>query len=199
MSAPNHYENFPVGSILLPRRLRRPIHAVYAFARFADDLADEGNATPEQRQSSLHELVQELDRIGAEQTPQTALMQRLQREAIAPFALPLQPFYDLLSAFTQDTHKLRYQNFGELVYYAKRSANPVGRIILHLYGEHDAQSIAQSDGICTALQLINFLARCSDRLAKKPRVFATRRHAKNLAYPKTICVQAAYRHRSKNC
>ncbi|EGK08581.1 squalene synthase HpnC [Kingella kingae] len=156
MSAPNHYENFPVGSILLPRRLRRPIHAVYAFARFADDLADEGNATPEQRQSSLHELVQELDRIGAEQTPQTALMQRLQREAIAPFALPLQPFYDLLSAFTQDTHKLRYQNFGELVYYAKRSANPVGRIILHLYGEHDAKSIAQSDGICTALQLINF-------------------------------------------
>lgn len=147
MSAPNHYENFPVGSIVLPRRLRRPIHAVYAFARYADDLADEGDASPEQRQSSLQFLVQELDKMGVGQMPETDLMQRLQREAIVPFALPLQPFYDLLSAFKQDTHKTRYQNFGELVDYARRSANPVGRIILHLYGQTDEKSLAQSDGI----------------------------------------------------
>ena len=162
MSAPNHYENFPVGSIVLPRRLRRPIHAVYAFARYADDLADEGDATPEERKSSLHFLARELDKIGAGQTPETALMQRLQAEAVAPFSLPLQPFYDLLSAFEQDTHKTRYQHFGELVDYARRSANPVGRIILHLYGQTDPQSVGQSDGICTALQLINFYFRlCS--------------------------------------
>ena len=156
MSAPNHYENFPVGSIVLPRRLRRQIHAVYAFARYADDLADEGDATPEERKSSLHFLARELDKIGAGQTPETALMQRLQAEAVVPFSLPLQPFYDLLSAFEQDTHKTRYQHFGELVDYARRSANPVGRIILHLYGPTDPQSVGQSDRICPASQLINF-------------------------------------------
>jgi len=156
MTAPNHYENFPVGSILLPRRLRRPIHAVYAFARTADDIADEGNATPAERQAQLAALKAELDRIAKHQTPQTPLMQRLHRQAIAPFALPLKPFYDLLSAFRQDTEKTRYQNFAELIDYARRSANPIGRIILQLNGTTDPYHLAQSDGICTALQLINF-------------------------------------------
>lgn len=156
MTAPNHYENFPVGSILLPRRLRRPIHAVYAFARTADDIADEGNATPAERQAQLAALKAELDRIAECQAPQTPLMQRLHRQAIAPFALPLKPFYDLLSAFGQDTEKKRYQNFAELIDYARRSANPIGRIILQLNGTTDPYHIAQSDGICTALQLINF-------------------------------------------
>ena len=156
MSAPKHYENFPVGSLLLPRRLRRPIHAVYAFARTADDYADEGDALREVRLSQLGSLKAELDRIGTGQSPQTELMQRLQREALAPFRLPLQPFYHLLDAFGQDIVKTRYRNFGELADYARRSANPVGRILLHLYGETDERSIAQSDGICTALQLINF-------------------------------------------
>ena len=146
MTAPNHYENFPVGSILLPRRLRRPIHAVYAFARTADDIADEGNASPAERQAQLSALKAELDRIAANQTPHTPLMQRLHREAIAPFTLPLKPFYDLLSAFQQDTEKTRYQNFAELIDYARRSANPIGRIILHLNGTTDPYHIAQSDG-----------------------------------------------------
>ena len=152
----NHYENFPVGSLVMPRRLRRPTHAIYAFARTADDIADEGNDEAAERIRKLDGLAAELDRIGAGETPQTALMQRLQREAVVPFAMPLQPFYDLLSAFKQDTVKTRYQHFGELADYCRRSANPVGRMMLHLYGQTDAQSIAQSDGICTALQLINF-------------------------------------------
>ena len=152
----NHYENFPVGSILLPRRLRQPIHAIYAFARTADDIADEGNASNAERFSQLDALVAELDRIQQGNSPKTPLMQRLQQQAIQPFHIPLQPFYDLLSAFKQDIDKKRYQNFAELVDYCRRSANPVGRIMLHLYGEHDERSIAQSDGICTALQLINF-------------------------------------------
>lgn len=141
---------------MLPRKLRRPIHAVYNFARTADDIADEGNASVQQRQNDLGCLKAELDRIAANQLPRTALMQHLQREAIEPWHLPLQPFYDLLSAFMQDTEKNRYQNFGELIDYCRRSANPIGRIVLYVYGETEPQHIAQSDGICTALQLINF-------------------------------------------
>ncbi|UOP05649.1 squalene synthase HpnC [Conchiformibius kuhniae] len=152
----NHYENFPVGSLVLPRRLRRPVHAVYAFARTADDIADEGDAPAAQRLAALDALRGELAKMAAGQTPATALMRRLQNEAIVPFALPLAPFEDLLSAFSQDVVKTRYQDFGELADYARRSANPVGRLMLHLYGEHDPRSLAQSDGICTALQLINF-------------------------------------------
>ena len=152
----NHYENFPVGSLVLPRRLRKPIHAIYAFARTADDIADEGDADDETRLQGLNDLQSELDSISRGETPKTALMQRLQREAVRPFAMPLQPFYDLLDAFKQDVVKKRYENFGELVDYCRRSANPVGRMMLHLYGETDSRSIAQSDGICTALQLINF-------------------------------------------
>lgn len=152
----NHYENFPVGSLVLPRRLRKPVHAVYAFARTADDIADEGEVADAVRLCRLEELQKELDTISRGEMPKSALMQRLQREAVRPFAMPLQPFYDLLEAFKQDVVKKRYQDFGELVDYCRKSANPVGRMMLHLYGETDSRSIAQSDGICTALQLINF-------------------------------------------
>lgn len=150
-----HYENFPVGSILLPRRMRRAVHAIYHFARYADDIADEGDAQPAERLAALQALRDELGRIEAGQAPHTALMQRL-AAVIAEYRLPLAPFYDLLSAFSQDVEKTRYQNFAELVDYCRRSANPVGRLMLHLYGEHDPKSVAMSDGICTALQLINF-------------------------------------------
>jgi len=150
-----HYENFPVGSILLPRRMRRAVHAIYHFALYADDIADEGDAQPAARLAALQALRDELGRIEAGQAPQTALMQRL-AAVIAEYRLPLAPFYDLLSAFSQDVEKTRYQNFAELVDYCRRSANPVGRLMLHLYGEHDPKSVAMSDGICTALQLINF-------------------------------------------
>lgn len=151
-----HYENFPVGSLVLPRRLRRPVHAIYAFARTADDIADEGDLPNEERLRRLDNLRAELDRLAAGQTPHSELMQRLEREAVRPFNLPLEPFYHLLSAFSQDVVKTRYQHFGELVDYARRSANPIGRLLLHLYGHTDPLSLAQSDGICTALQLINF-------------------------------------------
>lgn len=152
----HHYENFPVGSIALPRRLRRPIHAVYAFARYADDIADEGDCSENERLNQLKILQTDLDRIGRGQPPQTELVLRLYEQAVLPFGLPLQPFHDLLAAFRQDIVKKRYQNFAELINYCRHSANPVGRIMLHLYGQTDARSLAQSDGICTALQLINF-------------------------------------------
>ncbi|RXZ45282.1 squalene synthase HpnC [Crenobacter cavernae] len=150
-----HYENFPVGSLALPRALRAPVHAIYRFARTADDIADEGDASPEQRLAELAALSDELDRIARGEAPQTALMQEL-AAVIERHRLPLAPFYDLLSAFSQDVVKTRYATFAELIDYCRRSANPVGRLMLALYGETDAKSVAMSDGICTALQLINF-------------------------------------------
>ncbi len=152
----NHYENFPVGSVLLPKRLRQPVHAIYHFARTADDYADEGNASNEERLASLAGLSQELDIIAAGKTPQTPLMQKLNQEAIQPYSLPLASFYDLLSAFSQDVVTKRYQTFDELVDYCRRSANPVGTLLLHLYGVTGKEHFAMSDAICSALQLINF-------------------------------------------
>ena len=154
--AVDHYENFPVGSVLVPRRLRKPIHAIYAFARTADDYADEGGADNATRLAQLQALSDELVLIEQGKRPVTALMQRLQNEAIAPFSLPTSLFEDLLSAFRQDVVQKRYQEFAGLVDYSRRSANPVGRLLLCLYGVSDEKSLAQSDGICTALQLINF-------------------------------------------
>ena len=154
--AVDHYENFPVGSVLVPRRLRKPIHAIYAFARTADDYADEGGADNATRLAQLQALSDELVLIEQGKRPVTALMQRLQDEAIVPFALPTSLFEDLLSAFRQDVVQKRYQEFAGLIDYSRRSANPVGRLLLCLYGVSDEKSLAQSDGICTALQLINF-------------------------------------------
>ncbi|WP_046156548.1 squalene synthase HpnC [Chromobacterium vaccinii] len=150
-----HYENFPVGSLLLPRKMRRAVHAIYHFARYADDVADEGEASPAERLAELDRLEADLDRIAAGEPTRIELMAPL-AAAIAAHDLPLQPLRDLLSAFRQDVAKTRYQNFAELVDYCRRSANPVGRLMLALSGESDARSLAQSDGICTALQLINF-------------------------------------------
>ena len=151
-----HYENFPVGSLLLPRRLREPVHAVYHFARTADDIADEGSDDASARLAALATLAGELDLIAAGEQPRSAMMQQLLHRAITPYQLPLQPFYDLLSAFSQDVEKKRYDTFADVIDYCRRSANPVGRLMLLLYGESDPRNIAMADGICTALQLINF-------------------------------------------
>lgn len=150
-----HYENFPVGSLLLPKRFRKPIAAVYHFARHADDLADEGNASVEERLAQLAECSAELARIDAGIAPQTARYAAL-APVIRDYAIPLQLFEDLLSAFRQDVTKQRYQDFGEVMDYCRRSANPVGRILLHIFGQTDTRKLAMSDGICSALQLVNF-------------------------------------------
>lgn len=151
----DHYENFPVASILLPRRLRPPVEAIYAFARSADDIADEGDASPAQRLASLQEYDAQLDVIAAGGAPQGPIFARL-AQMVAACALPLQPMRDLLSAFRQDVVTVRYADFDLLLDYCRRSANPVGALMLHLYGVHDAASLKQSDAVCSALQLINF-------------------------------------------
>ena len=151
-----HYENFPVASVFLPRRLRLPVRAIYAFARTADDLADEGNAAPDARLAALQGLRNGLGAISRGETPTDPVLGPLAL-AIRTHDLPLQPFHDLLDAFSQDVTKTRYAHFGEVMEYCRKSANPIGRLLLKLYGEDDPKHLAWSDGICSALQLINFL------------------------------------------
>jgi squalene synthase HpnC len=152
----DHYENFPVASWVMPARFRGPVELIYAFARSADDFADEGNDPPSVRLARLAVYGEELDRIEAGREPQTDLFRRL-APVIGTHRLPVQLFRDLLSAFSQDVTKQRYADFGEVMDYCRRSANPVGRLLLHLYGETAPRSLACSDGICSSLQLINFL------------------------------------------
>lgn len=151
----DHYENFPVASLLVPPRLRRPIAVIYRFARSADDLADEGTAEPEERLAALREYGAELERIAAGATPRTPLFADL-AEVIRARALPVRLFHDLLDAFAQDVVKTRYADYPELLDYCRRSANPVGRLVLHLFGRADGPRLRESDAICSALQLINF-------------------------------------------
>jgi len=152
----DHYENFPVASWLLPQRLRPPVEAIYRFARSADDIADEGDALAATRLSQLAAYRAELDRIERGDLPTDPVFGPLAVE-IRAHAIPLAPFRDLLSAFAQDVEKKRYADFGEVMDYCRRSANPVGRLMLHLYGDSDPRHLAYSDAICSSLQLINFL------------------------------------------
>jgi len=151
----DHYENFPVASILLPARLREPVQIIYAFARSADDLADEGDATAAERLQALGAYQMELERIADGNMPDTALFRDL-AQVITDYRLPLQPFYDLLSAFSQDVVTTRYANFPDLLDYCRRSADPVGILMLHLYEAASEENLRDSHAICSALQLINF-------------------------------------------
>jgi len=152
----DHYENFPVASILLPSRLRPAVEAIYAFARGADDLADEGDATPEQRLAALNAYEAALLNIEQGGTRHAPIFERL-AQVVREYDMPLRPMYDLLSAFKQDVVVSRYQTYEALLDYCARSANPVGLMMLHLYGVADEDNIRDSDAICSALQLINFL------------------------------------------
>ncbi len=150
-----HYENFPVASLLLPRRLRPAVAAIYRFARTADDFADEGDHPPAERLARLEAYRAELARIDAGHAPEGPLFVEL-AAVVRRHRLPIQPFRDLLDAFSQDVTKGRYGTFTEVLDYCRRSANPVGRLMLHLFGAADPPNAARSDAICTALQLVNF-------------------------------------------
>lgn len=147
-----HYENFPVASFLAPAPLRGAIRAIYRFARTADDIADEGDAAAPQRLAALAALHAAIDAIGHGETgnwPDLA-------QAVRDHRLPLSHFHALLSAFEQDVTTSRYASYDNLLDYCRRSANPVGRLLLVLYRRSDAQATEWSDAICTALQLANF-------------------------------------------
>lgn len=165
LTAPiDHYENFPVASWLCPAHLRAPISAIYHFARTADDIADEGTASPAQRlaelQSYRQELVTAASAVTAPSSHQWPQVFGALKVAFQTHHLPVQLLHDLLDAFVQDIEKSRdgagYADDDELMDYCRRSANPVGRLLLHLYGVTSEQALQESDAICTALQLINF-------------------------------------------
>lgn len=165
----DHYENFPVASVLMPKRLVPAVEAIYAFARSADDLADEGDASPAERLAALAAYGQALDGIESGELQTDPMFARL-ASVVAQFKLPLQPFRDLLSAFRQDIVTTRYARFDALLDYCRRSANPVGLLMLSLYGAAGERNVRDSDAICSALQLINFLQDVAiDR--KKDRIY----------------------------
>jgi len=140
-----HYENFPVASWLLPAGLREPVAVIYRFAREADDIADEGDDAPDARLRRLEDCGR---RLALPDSPVARL--------IRAHGLPEQLFRDLLGAFAQDVVKKRYADYAELLAYCRRSANPVGRLLLHLFKRTSETDLAQSDAICSALQLVNF-------------------------------------------
>jgi len=147
--AVSHYENFPVASLLLPASLREPVEVIYRFARSADDFADEGSDPPHIRLQKLDGYRRQLD------APAEPLLHDVQR-IIRQHDLPQQLFRDLLDAFSQDVTKKRYSTYAEVRDYCRRSANPVGRLLLHLFKRTADPDLRASDAICTALQLINF-------------------------------------------
>ena len=148
--AVDHYENFPVASLLLPSQLRQPVSVIYQFARSADDFADEGDLPAPARLALLEAYRAELDRLKAGRAPNAPLFREL-GDVITAHRLPFEPFYDLLDAFSQDVTKQRYASFAELMDYCRRSADPVGRLMLRLYGRSDEENVASSDSVCSAI------------------------------------------------
>lgn len=176
--AQKHYENFPVGSFWLPRKLRRAICIIYAFARTADDIADEGDFSKKERLEKLNMYWQALQTIEQNKEPinlqhpnilNTPLLPSISlafpasyplllalQDVISTYKLPYSLFFDLLRAFKQDVVQNDYQDFQEILQYCHYSANPIGRLLLYLTENATRDNLAASDSICTALQLINF-------------------------------------------
>lgn len=165
-----HYENFPVASYLLPKHLRRSIAAIYAFARTADDLADEGDCSRDLRLEQMTRFESKLYDIQYGKPPTEPMFIAL-KHTIESFNLPIQLFYDLLTAFRQDILKNRYQNFTEVKDYCHYSANPIGRLLLYLTGQATRENLLASDYICTGLQLINFVQDIEIDLQHKDRCY----------------------------
>lgn len=183
----DHYENFPVASLLLPAPLRPPVAVLYRFARNADDFADEGERSPAERLALLEGYRQQLLRLapapdaqleGANQaeafTTDRALFTAL-GQIVEQHQLPLQALHDLLDAFSQDVTTARYPDFPTLLHYCQRSAAPVGRLMLQLF-QHtgigiDDRSLQRSDDICCALQLINFWQDIASDLQQRDRIY----------------------------
>lgn len=168
--ARTHYENFPVASRLLPARMRRPVSAIYAFARTADDLADEGDAPPEARLAALDDYGARLDAAVSGRPDADPVFVAL-ADAIPRHGLPPGLFHDLLHAFRMDVTKKRFADFGEVMGYCRYSANPVGRLLLHVSGDAEERNLAYSDAICSALQLINFLQDLTQDYDENDRIY----------------------------
>jgi len=168
--ARSHYENFPVASLLVPKTLRAPIAAIYAFARSADDLADEGDVEASVRLARLQDYrdrLQALARSDAVDDPVFIAV----ADSVRRYMLPLSLFDDLLTAFIQDVSTTRYATTTEVLDYCRYSANPVGRLLLHLNGVANEPNQRDADAICTALQLINFLQDLEQDYVENNRIY----------------------------
>jgi phytoene synthase len=154
--AREHYENFPVASLLLPAAMRPHIAAIYAFARRADDFADEPGPAADERLRMLADWHSRLHAADGGRTTSDDLIFVALHHTIAECRLPVQLFDDLISAFTQDVTTRRYATWADVMDYCRRSANPVGRLVLRVAGHDDPRLDAASDAVCTALQLANF-------------------------------------------
>jgi len=152
--ASQHYENFPTASKLLDANIRPAIAAIYAFARTADDIADEGTDSPEERLKKLDHWESLLDSIPV--TFEQQCIHVALTDAITRFQLPIQLLRDLLTAFRMDCSIQHYDHVDALMFYCQHSANPIGRLMLALHGIHDVKALQASDAICSALQLTNF-------------------------------------------
>ena len=161
-----HYENFPVGSLLVPRKIRPHIYALYAFMRTADDFADLPHRLPAERLRLLADWRTHLDHAIAGELPSDPVFFALQH-TFRTFDLPPNPFYLLLDAFEFDARgAVQFETFGDLHWYTERSAEPVGQLVLALFGYRDDERIQWSNDICTALQLLNFLQDAKDDLTE---------------------------------
>ncbi len=168
--ARTHYENFPTASRLVEKRHRDATAAIYSFARRADDIADEGDATDSQRHSDLNTFSSMLADIAANKTVEDTTFIAL-ADTIYKYHLPILPFEKLLTAFKMDVDKNRFNNFDELLFYCQHSANPVGELILRLHDRYNKTTQALSDSICSALQLINFLQDIHDDFQQRNRIY----------------------------
>lgn len=165
-----HYENFPVASHAIPAEYRGAIAAIYAFARTADDIADEGDRDSEGRLAELEDYRLRLDRL-ARGEPQRDPVFIALADVRRRFDLPLEPLYDILSAFSQDVTKKRYADFAEVIDYCRRSANPVGRMVLRLSGHDSDINLGDSDRLCSAFQLVNFLQDLDQDYRRNGRIY----------------------------
>lgn len=153
--ATTHYENFPVASYLLPSKLRAPMAVIYTFARTADDIVDEGDDSPRQRLDALDDLQTRLTRLPTVDASDQLMLAL--NDTLTQYDLPIDAFLDLLTAFRMDVTQSTYPDHQAVLGYCRYSANPVGRLVLALFGQTDPIQLAYSDHICTMLQLINFL------------------------------------------
>lgn len=166
----SHYENFPVASFILPKRLRQPISVIYAFARTADDFADEGDWDAETRLTKLREYDEYLDAIANNDAIDNPIFIAL-ADVIKKHDLPLQLFHDLITAFRLDVSKKRFTDIEDVWDYCRYSANPVGRLLLHLMDAATAENLEHSDAVCSALQLINFLQDIEQDFVENQRIY----------------------------
>jgi hydroxysqualene synthase len=153
--AREHYENFPVGSLLVPKHLRRHVHSIYAFSRIADDIADEGAMAVGERIELLDDWERQLNEAFAGRAEHPVFIAL--SATVAECAIPIDPFRHLLRAFRMDARNEGFQTLSDLLYYCYHSANPIGRLVLHLFGLHNEERRVLSDKVCSALQITNFL------------------------------------------